>query len=445
MTYKNIATVNIALQNASLTARGFGTPIFISTHSYFPERVRTYSSLVEAAIDLPINSNAYKALESGFGNTPRPSFIKVGRREGDLELTVATGATAASVTVSVYDDGDLYTVAAEGTGADEDAVATSLVSAIEGNTDIAALTNITVSNNVIDIEGVGGAVVTIKSLSDTLSDSYSSPETATAALAAIEAEDSDFYFVAADDHTETFVLAMADAIEAKEKMYFVSTYESTTMTPYVEGSSSDIAGKLRTEKYFRTKAYHHQEADTKFPEVGYIGYNAGFVAGSVSWSNLVVNNSASTSPLTGLKLSSTEKGYLEDRNTAYVESLGSSVLRNGKVASGESIDVIRGRDNLNYDMTTELTRLLISQQGSKIPYNDEGIFTIKSAVTNVLDRYVTRNFIEPNYTTNFPLESQVSPSDKSNRVYSQGTWSAELTGAIEIVDSIQGILSIDLS
>lgn len=129
---------------------------------------------------------------------------------------------------------------------------------------------------------------------------------------------------------------------------------------------------------------------------------------------------------------------------AYVEDRGSNILRGGKVASGESIDTIRGRDNLEYDMTTEYTRLLITQTGSKIPYNDEGIAQLRSVCTNILDRYVTRGFIEPNYIVTFPFEDEVSASDKSNRVYTEGTWSAELTGAIEIVNAINGVLSIDL-
>lgn len=444
MTYNNIATVNVALQNASLTSRGFGTPLFISTHNYFPERVRTYSSLQEAAEDIPTESNVYKALQSGFSASPRPSFIKVGRRAGDLQLEVLEGSTSASITVSVLDGNSLYTIAASGTGGEEDAVAASLVASIESNADIDSNTNITVVGNVISIEGVGDAKVSIKSLSANIVDSYTATETASQVLSAIEAEDDDFYFITADDHTETFVLAMADVVEAKEKMYFFTTYEAGSLTAYVDGTATDILGKVRNSKYNRTKGGFHQDADKDFPELYYVGYNSPFDAGSVTWNNLVVSLAASSNPLTGLNLSTTERGNLEDRNAFYVENRGSSILRNGQVASGEYIDVIRGRDNLSYDLVEAYTRLFVTQTGSKVPYNDQGIASLEAVALEVLTKYVNRLFINPNFRTNFPRLSEISQSDRSNRVYTQGSWQAELTGAIEGIRPLQGILSIEL-
>jgi len=444
MTYRNIANVNIALQNARLTAIGFGTPLFISSHAYFPERVRTYSSLLDASVDLPTTSKAYKALQGGFATVPRPAFIKVGRRDADLTLTLANGATTASVSVSVLSDGDIFTVVADVTGSTDLLTTTALQNAIEDNTDIAGLITITKNDRVLNITATGGAKLSIKNLSDTLTDSYTTSETPSDVLNEIAAEDDDFYFVTADDHTETFVLAMADAVEAMEKIYFVSTYEQASLTAYVDGSSTDILGKLRNKGLFRTKGMFHQEANVSFPELKYVCINAGFLAGTVSWSNLVLSLSASTSPNTGLNLSSTQKGNLEDRNSAYVENLGSSVLRNGRVASGESIDVIRGRDDLTYTMRQAYVRLLISQSGSKLNYNDPGIVALEATCVGVLDRFVNRGFINPNYIVNFPRVDDVSASDKSNRIYTMGTWQAELTGAIEIVDPIQGILSVDL-
>jgi hypothetical protein len=444
MTYKNIATVNIALQNASLTSVGFGTPLFASSHNYFPERVRAYGSLQDAAVDLPTSSNAYKALQSGFGNSPRPSVIKVGRRDSDTTLTIVTGATTASVSVFVKDSEDLFSVAATGTGADADAVATSLVASIEANSDIATYTTITVTGNVILITADNDYQVFFSNISSEIIDTHASTESAADMVAAIETEDNDFYFISSDDHSETFVLALADVIEAKEKIFFFSSYEAGAVSAFVDGTSTDLLAKVKTAKYFRTKGLFHQSADTDFPEMKYIGFNAGFTAGSVSWANLVLSLAATTSPVTGFNLSTTEKGNVDARNAAFIENLGSSVLRNGRTASGESIDIIRGRDNLNFDMTSEIVRLLISQTGGKVPYNDTGIAQIESVVAGVLNRYVDRGFINPNFILNFPRVSKVSASDKSNRIYTQGRWSAELTNAIEIVDPIQGILSIDL-
>jgi len=444
MTYRNIANVNIALQNARLTSIGFGTPLFISSHAYFPERVRAYSSLLDASADLPTNSKAYKALQGGFATVPRPAFIKVGRRDADLTLTLATGATSASVSLSVHSGGDIYTVVANVTGATDLLTTTALQNAITANTDVSSLLTMTKNTTALSITANGNATLSIKNLSNTLTDTYTTSETPSDVLNAIEAEDGDFYFVTADDHTETFVLAMADAVEALEKIYFVSTYEQGSLAAYVDGSSTDILGKLRNKGLFRTKGLFHQDANTSFPELRYVCINAGFLAGTVSWSNLVIGIAASKAPNTGLNLSSTQKGNLEDRNSAYIENLGSNVLRNGRVASGESIDVIRGRDDLTYTMRQAFVRLLITQSGTKLNYNDAGIVALEATCIGVLDRFVNRGFIEPNYLVTFPRVDEVSDSDRSNRVYTMGAWQAELTGAIEIVDPIQGILSVDL-
>ena len=53
MTYRNLTNIDIALTDVGVTAQGFGTPLFASSHRYFPERVRAYTSLQAASEDLP--------------------------------------------------------------------------------------------------------------------------------------------------------------------------------------------------------------------------------------------------------------------------------------------------------------------------------------------------------------------------------------------------------
>lgn len=446
MAYQDIAVVNIALQSAGVTAQGFGVPLFASSHRYFPERVRAYSSIEEATADLPTSSAAYQAVEAFFSNTPRPSLVKVGRREASLDLTVATGSTGAGFTLYANDGTTTYSVVISISGElNEAAVATAIDAAIAADTDVNALVTSTVSTNVVSLD-VAAASYTfwVQDLTNELSEAYNSIETAAELIAEISLEDDDYYFFTADDHTDVFVEAAAEAIEARTKMYFFSTDDSTCLTPYADGSATDILGKVKDSAYFRTKGFFHHDADTQFPECLYVGYNAPFDAGSVTWSNLQVALAGSKDPVTGLVLSSTQKGYLEDRNAAYVDRIGGlSIIRNGLVAGGERIDSIRGRDNLQVDMDTAYTNFLISQQGGKVPYNDTGISQLEGICRSVLARYVVRGFINTNYETDFPRESQVPTADKQARIYQQGSFVAELTGAIELV-RISGVLSLNL-
>ena len=446
MAYQDIATVNISLQSAGVTVQGFGIPLFASSHRYFPERVRSYGSIEEAANDLPTTSNAYQAVEAFFSNTPRPALVKVGRREASLDLTVAAASTSGGFTLFATDGTTQHSVTINVTGeADEDAVAAAIDTAITGDADVNPLVATSVTDNVLTIDVANADYAFwIDNLSTNITETYNTIETAATLLAEITLEDDDYYFFTADDHSNTFVQAAAQAIEARTKMYFFSTQDAACLTPYVDGSATDVLGIAKDNAYFRTKGFFHHEADTQFPECLYVGYNSGFPAGSITWTNLQVALSGSQNPTNNLVLSTTEKTYLEDRNAAYVDRIGGlSIIRNGKVAGGERIDSIRGRDNLQVDMDAAYTNLLISQQGSKIPYNDEGITQLEGICRNVLSRYVVRGFINDNYTTNFPRERDVPTADKAARIYQLGSFEAELSGAIEFV-RISGVLSLNL-
>lgn len=446
MAYQDIATVNISLQGAGVTIQGFGTPLFASSHRYFKERVRTYNDIDQVASDIPTEAPAYQAAEAFFSNTPSPASIKIGRREASLDITVASASTQASFTLFASDGVTNYNTVVNVTGqADANAVASAIDAAITADVDVSSLVVNTVSTNVVSIDVANpNYTFWIQDLSSNLSESYTTVETAADLIVNLSLEDDDYYFFTADDHSDEFVEAASEAIESRTKMYFFSTQDVTCLTPYIDGSSTDILGKIRSSSVFRTKGFFHQDADTDFPECLYVGYNAGFDAGSITWTNLQVALSGSKNPSLGILLSSTEKGYLEDRNAAYVDRIGGlSVIRNGQVAQGERIDSIRGRDNLEVDLDAAYTNFLISQQGSKVPYNDIGISQLEGICRNVLGQYVVRGFINANYVTDFPRESDVPVADKASRIYQQGKFSAELSGAIELV-RITGVLSLDL-
>ena len=120
-----------------------------------------------------------------------------------------------------------------------------------------------------------------------------------------------------------------------------------------------------------------------------------------------------------------------------------NILRGGLVAGGEKIENIRGRDNLQVDMKADFTNLLINQQGTKLPYTNLGLNTVRSVMKLVLDAYVTRNFINPNYVVTIPDVSQISAADKQAGLLKDATFRAELTGAITLID-ITGTLAIEL-
>ena len=343
MALENIVTVDITLNTTAVSRQGFGTPIFISAHSYFPERTRGYPSLSSAKDDIPEDSPTYKALQSFFSQQPSVPLVFIGRR--DVDETIIT--PDAIVVGKVYSFG-LATGTNTAVTVSHTAVVGDTAEKVVGAW-VTYLASSPITGVTVTKVGTGTtAKLKLVSSSDPLvisslvrvTDSYVTTETASQVLSAIEEENTDWYFVTAEDHTETFVLQMAEAIEARTKIYGVSVQQSSALSALTD-PATDILGKLKASNYFRTLAVWHHEADTKFVECAFIGYNAPFDAGSVTWNlERLQGVSASADPVTGKRLTFTQKNNLASRNANFVDLIdGVVATREGKVAACEWIDL----------------------------------------------------------------------------------------------------------
>lgn len=449
MAYTPLTNISISLQTSGITATGFGTIMFASTHRYTKERIKSYTDITSVGVDFPTDSEAYIAAQQMFSVTPKPALIKLGRREADLDITVAVGSTGATLTFEASDGTTDYSLPISITGqVDEDAVATAIAAAIEGDGSIGPLVVASATNNVVTISPTTPTdSFWVSDLSTELSQAFSSEETATDMIAAFDLIDPDWYFLTAADHTQSFVTAASAAIEAQDRMYFMSSQEAAALTAYNESTSTDVLASLRQNARLRSKGLFYHEADTVFPECRFVAYNAGFSAGSVSWENLQLGLGSSRNPSTNNLLTTTEKGNVKDRASALIDPIGGiNILRfSGEVANGTNrISTVRGRDAMSSDLNVAITNLLINQQGSKLSYRDSDIARILNTVKSVLNKYVTLNFINDNYETTFLLSDQVPLADKQANVYQSGSFRAELSGEIDEI-SITGTLVLDLS
>ena len=340
---ENIVTVDITLNTTAVSRQGFGTPIFVSAHSYFPERSRGYTSLTSAKDDIPEDSPTYKALQGFFSQQPYVPLVYVGRRDVDETLITPDAIVVGKVYSFGLATGTNTAVTVSHTAVVAD-TAEKVVNAWATYLANSPITGVTVTK-----VGTGTtAKLKLVSSSDPLvisslvrvTDSYVTTETASQVLSAIEEENTDWYFMTAEDHTEAFVLQMAEAIEARTKLYGVSVQEAGALLALTD-PATDILGKLKASNYFRTIGVWHHEADSKFIECAFIGYNAPFDAGSVTWNlERLQGVSASADPVTGKRLTYTQKNNLASRNANFVDLIdGVVATREGKVAAGEWIDL----------------------------------------------------------------------------------------------------------
>ena len=435
--YEKIIKVDIAVNTSASLREGFGIPLFITAHREFSERVRIYTDLSGIAADFDTASNAYAAGQSAFSQSPSVAQFYIGRREADSVISIpVTPEAADSYTLSVTTATTTSVASYTATGGDtEEVVLQDLLNDLEaeiGSTGSAEVT--------LTLSGTGaGATLSIVdtdaevsfhtavSNDALLSIGLTSTETPADIINAVSTENDAYYFVTAEDHTDAFVTAMAMEIEARKKVYFWSTSDAAELS----GSGTGLT--LSMSEYDRSFGYFHHEAETRFPELAYVSFNAPWDAGSVTWANLQLSGIGASQSAGGNLLTATQKNNLTTANMNFSETeAGLTFTRTGTCASGEWIDTIRGVDWLDAEMTASLRDLLVNQAGGKITHDDVGYTQVKSVMDGVLQQAVQRNFLN-SYTSSVPLAANVSFADKASRILRDVTFVGNLSGAVHTI------------
>lgn len=448
----NIAKVQLSLQTEAVSQTGFSSSIFITNDQRFSERVRSYASIEGVAEDFATTDKAYIALQQAFSQSPSPSVVKVGRTASNLTTASLTPQNVAENTqyvLTVGDgSGDFVTASYTAGSGDE---AEDIVTALAGDINTVLSASVTAS-----VAGTGSSA-TLEIVANTSSDAYyiqdeenltveyTSTEAPADTLQAIIDEDNDFYFIGAYNHTEAYVLALAAAVEALEKQYFVCVADTDSYDAPTD-PATDTIGMLQEGGYLRTSAWYHQDADTLFPEMGYIALGSVYTPGTIEWANNTVAGSGIARNANGTKLTYTQRNNLDSKNANWVEYQGGvAVTRNGKTVKGELIDVVRSMDYWVARLTEGLQNKMINS--NKIPYTDSGINEIRSVCNTVSERLVTKegspNVLQETngYQFTFPRAADVDVADKLANTL-RGTFVGYLAGAI-LLTEIQGVLTYE--
>ena len=438
MSYQPFVTVNIALDVTAVNRASFGTPIFIADHVWFKEQTRSYTSFKALAEDVPTSSNVYAAMQSAYSQDVDPIIIKVGRREVDSITFTPTAATTA---------GQVYTLAVLDTA---DATTTATFTTITGSetateiathffTALGSAAGVTVVDNTgsVTLSKSGTAAYAV---TDVARFTYTTVTSQSAAdmMATITDADNDFYFVACSDHSQAFVLALAQDIQARTKQYWVSTQEQADLAVYSE-SATDTPSQLKQEVRDRTFYWFHHDADTKFPEMEYISILAPYDAGKQLVANNTTKIEAARNPLTGNYLNTTDKTNLVNKNGSFTEVVGGvAITRQGSSSGAATIfaDIMRDRDFLTARVKEAYQNFMIRE--GKVAYTDSGIARLENVLSSTLDRYIETetqaNILQKDnpYVITFPERSGVSFADVASQIYNGG-FTAYLAGGIQIV------------
>lgn len=273
----------------------------------------------------------------------------------------------------------------------------------------------------------------------TVSTPAAATQTFTEALAAAIDHNNDWYGLATWTRSKGEIETISDYIQglgaSNPKIYFAQNLDPNMLDP---GDSTDIASLLTAKSNFRTSVWYHAD-NAEFLEMALMGGQLPTLPGSITWAY------KSLSTITVDTLTDGQKSAVHGKNANTYDTVASvAITEEGKTsdtASGEWIDVIRGVDWIQVNMSADLYTLLINSP--KVPYSTAGISSVKGVIINVLATAQTQGILTLDETpiVTVPDIADVSAGDKGTRTLNNVTFTGILAGAIQKIN-VQGTVTL---
>ncbi len=240
---------------------------------------------------------------------------------------------------------------------------------------------------------------------------------------------------------------MADEIESLRKTFGIASNDSNTL---VSGDTSTFSYYLKNANYKRTYTIYHDNA-TLYPDASWSGQQIPKDVGSTNWAYQTLAGIAEGATYAIPAVSLTEDqitNALSVNCNLYTNTLGADftyfgTMGGGKNADkeGEFIDVIRNIDFLQARVEEGLLSLLLEKD--VIPFTDGGISMADNRLKSLLDTYGVKQgiLVEGSVLTYFPKRSDVSSTDRDDRILPDGEFTAELAGGINTI-IVRGVVYV---
>lgn len=443
----NFVQVTVTKESASVTQQGFGTPLglFQVPTSIIASRYAIYSSPAEmVTAGFATTDPAYVWASAVLGQEFSPRFAAIGRRgEGTAQVDTVTITTADAGTWTLTIDSVVISYVATVSDT-EITIAEGLRAAIVAhNADVNSLTGlaVTVPVDVIEVATfdvtawvagepfVNGGIVAPGGGAGTFANSVANgvAEDITAALNAVQVENDDWYGLNVESRQNTDILAANTWVASQMKIFVSSNNDQTALTN-TAGNLGELLGATSNK---RTQYFWHDKP-AKFADGAMLGRALAFKlddangAGTWALKQLQVINRS--------KLNSTQQVNLKAANADFMtEAGGRNTTNTGKSVEGEFMDI---QTTLDWTASRVQEDVFAAKATSptKIPYTNEGISIIKTAVLGVLFRGVTNAHFSPDDPTlpkvTAPNSLTVPAADKNARILRNVIGEAIISGAI---------------
>lgn len=444
MSLADIVNVVITSNSRGVTRASFGIPLIIGKHDAWGERYRVYSAgtiLPTLVTDgIPTTSPIYKAAQGLISNTPKVKNIAVGRLVTDYNQTIdlTVQATVTEGDIYAFDlrapDGTLTEISYTAQTADTPTlVGTAVAALIAAVTDISATATLEliecVADNPNEMWQFENLNVQQFAFEDTTIDSSLVTE-----LGEITTLYPSWYgLILADPNSNARVVALAANIETQERIFGITTFETDNLDPASETSTMYT---LNAATYYRTYAIYSEDQNARAAAT-WMGSRFPVDPGASTWAYKALSG------VTVDDITTNGQAAMDDVDGNYYITVGGlPVTLTGRMAGGEWIDAIRGRDWLTARLREAVFGLLANSP--KVPFTDPGIDSVVSVVKGVLESGVVAGYLaaDPPPIVTAPAAADVSDADKIARTLPDVSFEATLAGAIHIVDPLNGVLKV---
>lgn len=233
---------------------------------------------------------------------------------------------------------------------------------------------------------------------------------------------SDFFFVVCVDNSAEAIKALSGQCQVNNKIYAVTVNDLEQAKALAGVGDNTFVG-------------FHNNPDSYLAE-GLAVVMSYKIGGKTAKFKQIQGVDEAVIGLTDLK-------ELEKKNIfTYVKKLGVLQTTEGKMLSGEYIDIVLGEYWIRFRMEERMQRLAMTQD--KIPYTNRGIGMLVSVAEQVLNQAVDMEIIEAGqYKVDYRKREDVPSNDVALRKYDYIVWTAMLQGAIH-TGQISGVLTYDL-
>lgn len=262
----------------------------------------------------------------------------------------------------------------------------------------------------------------------------SNDATVDAALNAIANENNDWYGVVVD---QALVSSFADVASWVETAKKFAIFWITDVNAYDPSKSTDLASVLKLANRNRSAVVWHATpaGGADYPDAAWMGEGFPYEPGTSTWAYKTLNG------VTPDTLLASQETALKNKNCNYYMTVGGvSITQEGKVASGEYIDIIIGTDWIEARLREAVYSALVNNR--KIPYDDTGIAMIEGLVKGVLNEAASKGILQADsIAVTVPKYADIPQADKLARKLPDVKFSALYQGAIHSV-TINGTISV---